>query len=178
MAKAMDDTNAKLDFEGDGWVGYTPPGKRYGTRIHVSFKPGPGRWVVDAVQFADFRVTARDLRDFPLGKVEVWINQLAQQGRVDPAAVPAKLSDAVAFAITAGTATWVPKPPPAPATGPKPDKFYRRIGEIYAKAAGVSTRPAKDLAVAWELPTTTVHRWIREARRRGHLPPAEQGRRG
>jgi hypothetical protein len=176
MAKAMDDTNVKLAFEGDGWVGYTAPGKRYGTRVHVSFKPGPGRWVVDAVQFANFRVTARDLRDFPLGKIEVWVNQLAQQGLVD--VINAKLSDTVQFGITAGTATWVDKLPSAPAKGAKPDEFYRRVGEIYGKAAVVSTQPAKDLAVAWELPTTTVHRWIREARRRGHLPPAEQGRRG
>jgi hypothetical protein len=176
MANGTDDTNARLHFEGDGWVGCTLPGKRYATRVHVSFKPGPGRWIVDGVQFADWRVTARDLRNFPLGKIEVWINQLAQQGRVDP--VEARLSDAVAFGITAGSATWVDKLPEAPATGAKPDEFYRRVGEIYGKAAVVSTQPAKDLAVAWELPTTTVHRWIREARRRGHLPPAEQGRRG
>jgi hypothetical protein len=171
-------TNAKLDFEGDGWVGYTHPGKRYGTRIHVSFKPGPGRWIVDGVQFADFRVTARDLRDLPLGKIEAWINQLAQQGLVDPAAVPAKLSDTVAFAITGGTATWVPKPPPAPAKGAKPDEFYRRIGEIYGKAALVSPRPAADLAEAWEVPLTSVHRWVRVARGRGYLPPTEKGRKG
>jgi hypothetical protein len=62
--------------------------------------------------------------------------------------------------------------------GPKGDDFYRFVGEVYGKAATVSTRPAAELAKAWEVPVTTVHRWIREARRRGHLPPAEPGRRG
>lgn len=168
--------NPRLHFEGEGWVAYTAPNKRFATRLHVSYKPTPDRWVIDAVQFADFRITARDLRDFPLHKVELWINQLVQQGAVD--VLNAKLSDNVAFAITEGTATWAPKLPPAPAKGPKGDDFYRFIGEVYGKAATVSTRPAAELAKLWEVPVTTVHRWIREARRRGYLPPAEPGRRG
>jgi hypothetical protein len=166
-------TRARLHFEGEGWVGYTHPGKRYATRIHVSFKPGPGRWVVDGVQFADWRVTARDLRDLPLGKIEAWVNQLAQQGLVDP--VNAKLSDAVQFGVE-GQAVWVDKLPSAPASGAKPDEFYRRIGEIYGKAALVSPRPAAELAEAWDVPLSSVHRWVRVARRRGHLPPTEKGR--
>jgi hypothetical protein len=166
-------TNAKLDFEGDGWVGYTPPGQRYGTRIHVSFKPGPGRWVVDGVQFAGFRITARDLRDLPLGNIEAWVNQLVQQGLVDP--VQAKLSDAVQFGIE-GQAVWVDALPDAPTKGSKPDEFYRRIGEIYGKAALVSPRPAAELAKAWDVPLTSVHRWVRVARGRGYLPPTEKGR--
>jgi hypothetical protein len=156
-------------------VSYTAPGKRYGTRVRLSYKPTPDRWVVDEVRFADFRVTARDLRDFPLGKIEVWVNQLAQQGLVD--VLNAKLSDTVQFGVE-GTATWAPKLPPVPAKGPKGDDFYRFVGEVYGKAAVVSTRPAAELAKAWEVPVTTVHRWVREARRRGHLRPAEPGRRG
>jgi hypothetical protein len=177
MAKAMDDTNASLAFEGDGYVGYTPPGQRYGTRIHLSHKPGPDRWVVDEVLFRGFRVTARDLHSLPLGKIEAWVNLLVQQGFVD--VLTAKLSDAVQFGDPVeGLVSWVDQLPPAPASGAKGDEFYRRVAEIYAKAAAASTRPAAELAEAWGKPTTTVHRWIREARRRGHLPPAEQGRRG
>jgi hypothetical protein len=168
-------TNARLAFEGGGWVAYTPPNQRYATRIHVSYKPTPGRWVVDEVQFRNFRVTARDLRDFPLGKIEVWVNQLAQQGLAD--VISAKLSDTVQFGVE-GQAVWVDKLPPTPARGAKGDEFYRFVGEVYAKAALVSTRPAAELAEAWDKPITTVHRWTREARRRGHLPPAEPGRRG
>jgi hypothetical protein len=168
-------TSARLAFKGDGWVVYTPPGQRFATDIHVSYKPTPDRWVVDEVHFRNFRVTARDLRDFPLGKIEVWVNQLVQQGLVD--VLEAKLSDRVHFAVE-GEATWVPKLPPAPARGAKGDEFYRFVGEVYGKAAIVSTRPAAELAKAWGVPVTTVHRWIREARRRGHLPTAEPGRRG
>jgi hypothetical protein len=168
-------TRARLDFEGDGWVGYTPPGQRYAQRIRLSFNPSAGRWVVVVVHFEYFRITARMLRDLPLGKIEAWVNQLAQQGLVDPAADPAKLSDTVQFAVE-GTALWVDALPDAPAKGAKPDEFYRRIGEIYGKAALASPRPAAELAAAWEVPLTTVHRWVRVARSRGYLPPTEKGR--
>jgi hypothetical protein len=170
-------TSARLAFEGDGWVAYTPPNQRYAVRIHVSFKPGPGRWVIDEIRYALPRITARELRDLPLGQIEVWVNELVQQGFVD--VLQAKLSDAVQFGNPpAGVLTWVDKLPAAPAKGAKGDEFYRRIGEVYGKAAVASTRPAADLAKVWEVPVTTVHRWVREARRRGHLPPAEPGRRG
>ena len=49
---------------------------------------------------------AATVRVLPLGKVEAWVNQLAQQGLVDPAADPAKLSDTVQFGIE-GQAVWV-----------------------------------------------------------------------
>jgi hypothetical protein len=168
-------TRARLDFVGGGEVAYYPPGRRYAVRIHVEYKPTPARWVVDEVHFTAFRVTARDLRDLPLGKIEVWVNQLAQQGLLDP--IKGVLTDTVDFGDPAeGRISWIPQPPPAPVEGAKGDEFYRRVGEIYAKAALASPRPAADLAEAWDVPLSTVHRWVRVARRRGHLPPTEKGR--
>jgi hypothetical protein len=170
------ETSARLHFEGDGWIAYTLPNRRFAVRIHVGYKPTPDRWVIDEVRFADFRVTARDLRDFPLGPVEVWVNQLAQQGLVDM--IEGKTSDTVQFAVSGSpTLAWVPKLQD-PGGHPKPDEFYRFIGEVYGKAAAVSTRPAAELAVVWEVPVTTVHRWVRVARSRGYLPAGEAGRRG
>jgi hypothetical protein len=169
----MGNPRASLGFEGDGWVGYTPPGQRYGTRVRLSYNPTLGRWVVVEVHFMNFRVTARMLRELPLGKIESWVNQLVQQGLVDP--IQAKLSDAVQFGVE-GQAVWVDALPDAPAKGAKPDQFYRRIAEIYGKAALVSPRPAAEMAEAWEVPLTSVHRWVRVARERGYLPPTEKGR--
>jgi hypothetical protein len=167
---------ARLDFKGDGWIAYTPPGQRYAAKVHLSYKSTPDRWVVDEIRYALPRITARHLRDLPIGKIEVWVNELTHQGLVDVRAP--KLSDAVQFGEPeAGTLTWVDALPPA-GKRVKGDEFYRRIGEIYGKAAHESTRPAVELAKVWEVPVTTVHRWIREARRRGHLPAAEPGRRG
>jgi hypothetical protein len=77
-----------------------------------------------------------------------------------------------------GALTVVPALPPTARQRVKDDSFYQRIAEIYGQVAVASKRPAKDLAETWKVPITTVHRWVREARRRGHLLPAEQGRRG
>jgi hypothetical protein len=63
-----------------------------------------------------------------------------------------------------------------PGTRRKPDKFYAHIAELYLAQASISDRPAKDLAEANELPVTTVHRWLKEARNRGSLRlPASRG---
>ncbi len=39
-------------------------------------------------------------------------------------------------------------------------------------------RPAVELAEVNGVPVTTAHRWVKEARRRGFLPPGRKGRRG
>jgi hypothetical protein len=174
--------SARLALHGGGWVGYTGLGRRYATAIHLSFKPGPGRWVVDGVWFADFRVTARNLRDLPLGQVEAWVNQLAQQGLheliglelSDP--VQLELPDPVQEFAVEGQAVLVDKLPDAPSKGAKPEAFYREVARIYARAALASPRPAAEMAEGWGVPLTSVHRWVRVARERGHLPPTEKGR--
>jgi hypothetical protein len=60
----------------------------------------------------------------------------------------------------------------------KSDGFYSRIAEVYLDQASVSDRPALDIAEANELPVTTVHRWLKEARNRGllRLPASREER--
>lgn len=59
------------------------------------------------------------------------------------------------------------------------DDFYREVGRWYATAVTLGQRPAKSIADATGRPVTTVHRWIREARQRGVMPPsAGKGRTG
>ncbi|MGV9805554.1 hypothetical protein [Micromonospora chersina] len=62
--------------------------------------------------------------------------------------------------------------------GTDPDGFSRRVAEAYAEAARATRAPATVLAEEADVPVTTVHRWVREARQRGHLPPARKGRAG
>ena len=49
---------------------------------------------------------------------------------------------------------------------------------MYAELALLSRRPATDMAEASGVSAASVHRWVAEARRRGHLPRAEPGKRG
>ncbi|MEX2556342.1 MAG: hypothetical protein WEB06_11990 [Actinomycetota bacterium] len=60
----------------------------------------------------------------------------------------------------------------------KPDDFYVTVGGLYRRLVANGVRPAPALAEANRVPETTVHRWIREARRRGFLAPGRKGRAG
>jgi len=62
--------------------------------------------------------------------------------------------------------------------GAKGDGFYRQVATVYSALAAASNRPAVELAAANNVPLTTAHRWVKEARRRGFLPPGQKGRRG
>jgi hypothetical protein len=58
----------------------------------------------------------------------------------------------------------------------KPDRFYQRVAELYLRASTQTSRPAEELAEANGVPVSTVHRWIKEARRRDILPPGQRGK--
>ena len=57
---------------------------------------------------------------------------------------------------------------------PKPDSFYREVARLYSEVALNSPRPAAVLAEANSVPVSTVHGWVKEARRRGLLAPGER----
>ncbi|GIG61621.1 hypothetical protein Lfu02_59930 [Longispora fulva] len=63
-------------------------------------------------------------------------------------------------------------------SGRRPDEFYRDVARAYRDLAQSSHRPAAELAAANGVPATTAHRWIKEARRRGFLPPGRPGKAG
>ena len=58
------------------------------------------------------------------------------------------------------------------------DEFYASNGELYRQLVEDGESPAVKLASANGVPVTTVHRWIRETRRRGFLPPGKKGAAG
>jgi hypothetical protein len=51
-------------------------------------------------------------------------------------------------------------------------ELYERVALLYTRCVAGGVRPAKAIAEANGVPVGTVHRWIREARRRGVLAPA------
>jgi hypothetical protein len=62
--------------------------------------------------------------------------------------------------------------------GSNPDAFYQQVAEAYRDVVQTTPKVAKVLAEEANVPVGTVHRWIMEARRRGFLPAARQGRAG
>jgi hypothetical protein len=62
--------------------------------------------------------------------------------------------------------------------GSNPDAFYKQVAEAYRDVVRNDRKVAVALAKEADVPVGTVHRWILEARRRGFLPSARQGRAG
>lgn len=157
-----------------------------------------GRLVLTGLQ-VDGEPTAQVLRSIPVGRIEAAAN--AQLTVVDDTIVPTapsrrhphtprspRTSEQGWDTIDPARARARPPEPPAellasapPPTGGRrrhPDGFYRRVATVYLNLAQSSSRPAAELAEANGVPTTTAHRWIKESRRRGFLPPGRPGKAG
>jgi hypothetical protein len=65
-----------------------------------------------------------------------------------------------------------------PKTRPYPEDFYKQVANIYSALAAIgSKQPAVEIAEASKVPTSTVHRWVKEARRLNLLPEGQRGKR-
>jgi hypothetical protein len=157
--------------------------------VHITVTAG-GRLVLSGLRI-DGPPTAELLRAIPVGRIEAAAN--AQLSVVDNAIV--------------ATARTSPRPRPTapPGGGPshdgwdvvdperavqrahrpdlarlrgRPDVFYRQVADTYLDLAQASHRPAGEIADSHGVPVSTAHRWVKEARRRGFLPPGRPGKTG
>jgi hypothetical protein len=142
-------------------------------------------------------LTAELLRAIPVGRIEAAAN--AQLAIVDDVIVatasPGPRDFPHARPPSAPAAGWDTIDPALAAARPanrqarrlrpdagngrrRPDAFYRDVAHAYLELASESARPASELAETHDVPVTTAHRWIKEARRRGFLPPGRPGKAG
>ncbi len=147
---------------GDHWYQWTE-GVSDGAelRVHAAVQ-ADGRYHLDAFEY-EGPVSAALLRTIPVGRIEAAVNALASHGHVNgrgraEARVPEQLREH--------------------AVPGYPDEFYEVIARAYRALAATSTRPIIDIAEANDVPATTAQRWVKEARRRGHLPPGRRGKSG
>jgi hypothetical protein len=64
-----------------------------------------------------------------------------------------------------------------PKSRPYPRLFYEKVAKTYTNLAAYgSRRPAVENAEASDVPTSTVHRWVKEARRIGLMPEGQRGK--
>jgi hypothetical protein len=59
-----------------------------------------------------------------------------------------------------------------------PADFFEQVASAYGKLAAISNTPIVQLARANDIPPSTAHRWIKEARRLGLLQPNHAHRNG
>jgi hypothetical protein len=108
-------------------------------------------------------VSAEVLRAIPVGRIEALANgllhpQAAKRGWRSDARLPEDLLRDDARR--------------------RSDDFYATVASTYRHLASATHQPVVELAAANEVPRTTAHRWVKEARRRGLLAPGRPGKAG
>lgn len=172
------------------------PGPEPDSRIHYRIERADDeRFVVTNVLIHGPHVTSDVLRQIPVARVEALANLADATRRADDPSADAGIvmfADTLSIGRSDDELTLgklrsrepkaAPKAPErlqlARPDGSDPDAFYRDVARAYSSAAQESRRPAAVLAEEAGVPVTTVHRWIREARRRGFLGPGSKGRAG
>lgn len=153
-----------------------------------------GRWVVTDLYLHGERITASDLRRVQPARFEaranvhggalerVSLEHIRTHGQDEPTLAEMRLAFQAALAGIARIRNDRPHDTSAKRDrltrpdGSDPDAFYRAVAEAYREYLTTTKAPATAIAEEADVPVGTVYRWVREARRRGHLPPGERGR--
>jgi hypothetical protein len=167
------------------WRGETPLAATVLVRVAI----GDGGRLVLAGLRIDGPPSADLLRAIPVGRIEAAAN--AQLSVIDDVIVANTLVNPRARPLAppaAGIDGWETTDPARAVPrnqGPdgvrsrgRPDVFYREVADVYLDLAQASHRPASDIAAQHGVPVSTAHRWVKEARRRGFLPPGRPGKTG
>lgn len=148
----------------DGWYEWDAP-PAGPTRVLVRLEPADdGRHTLVAMRI-EGPVSADLLRAIPAGRIEAAANALLHSSGL-PAPSGARRSARIAARLRANAVQGYP------------DAFYDAVAAAYRSLVTTSSTPIGDLAAANEVPVTTAQRWVREARRRGKLPPGRAGKAG
>jgi hypothetical protein len=166
-----------------GWTLYLDDGIRGTVRIRFSAPEG------ERIRIADLYLSdlgAADLRRLPLGRLETAVNasHISRRLRASIAAGgtgPENAPDPGKLKFGEGrigpiTIRLPPLKVPA-GTAKRPDRFYADVVNHYHVKALETSGPAEALATEVGVPTSTVHRWLREARRRGLMATGKHMRR-
>lgn len=142
---------------GPRWLGwYAEDSGVRDTALFAQMKQNEaGRWMLTGLLLLGESLTADKLRTVPVTALENSSNLSATQEF--RAAVDAL-------------------PPLKRTAEMSPEDFSRLVAEHYNTWARFVPHPAAAIAAEWDAKVPTVHTWIREARLRGFLPPAQRGK--
>lgn len=169
----------------DGWVSL--PGAEGAKGLHVRVRlADDGRMVITDLFLHGDELNSEMLRGISISRLEAQLHQVmradwAQGGKYNTAdddVTLRKLRARVRSISAQRLVSALDRKTLSRPDGQDPDEFYRLVARAYSDYAAQSNAPAKALAEEAKVPTTTAHRWVREARRRGLLPPARKGRAG
>lgn len=190
-----------------GWLEFRIEGED-SPRLLVKLALREGRWAPQRLIVDGGVLDARTLRAIPWGRIEAEANRypadseflnkgtaynaspeeiasLTERGEVFheefgqiDGALDRYLAETQEKIKRGGVRRKTRREPLARPDGSDPEAFSQRVAEAYNDVVSATSAPAKKLAEEAGVPVSAVHRWVREARRRGYLPPARQGRAG
>jgi hypothetical protein len=179
-----------MSFLEDGWVLWSRsvPGTTEGVRVYTSLyaEEEGGRGEIVGLAVYGRNLTADKLRSIPLAHIETVANTNPEfrphiagtEQHPIGKTFDQVIQEANKALMKEAYRKAQPRTPLSRPDGSNPDGFYRQVAEAYRDVAQTTSKVAKALAEEANVPVGTVHRWIMEARRRGFLPPARQGRAG
>jgi hypothetical protein len=182
----------------EGWFSMSGPDGADG--VHVRFREREGRLVITQLYVHAAEITPEILQRLSLRRLEAELNAaprlepgqrysgldaavladfLRSCGEGEPEPSLADLRERARHQPRQGRRSEEPdRPQLTRPDGATPEEFYPRVAAAYLEYAQLTRAPAKEMAAEAGVPVTTAHRWIREARRRGVLPPARKGKAG
>jgi len=146
---------------GGEWEDQPPPEGADGLRLRWR-RDEHGRWVITDLHLSGQALTGMMLREISMPHLQAQRN--------------ADVADILAMVDSLPRRERITRPDRA-----DPDAlewFYRDVGIAYKEYASMGRHPAPAIAEEAGVPVTTVHRWVRESRRRGFLPPGRKGQVG
>lgn len=164
----------------DGWVSMPGPGGATGLHVRVRERDD-GRVVITDLFVHGDEVTAETMRGLSIPRLEALLNATHS-----PTTKPASDDDLTMRKLRARgrnvaeptLGRFGPRATLTRPDGQDPEAFYQLVAQVYTEHSTTSNAPAKAIASEAGVPVTTAHRWVREARRRGFLPPGRKGRAG
>jgi hypothetical protein len=188
-----------MSYLEDGWVQWnrSAPGTTEGLTVYAKLSaPREGdRSEIVELYIRGRRLSTDRLRSIPLGHVEaVATTDPNVTPSIDDGHLPLPMSQAANGIVNRASQLLMneahrkaeefdrkarrPRQPLNRPDGSDPDAFYEQVAEAYRDVIQTTPKVAKVLADEAGVPVGTVHRWVMEARRRGFLPAARQGRAG
>lgn len=181
------DTRWSCQFGNAGWVTVEQHKGKLVEKVLVRVKPDTsGRYLVRELYLFDngAPITAARLRAVRVAAIESLLNLPEYKAAIE---ARINLVDAIDLAAEAGSfaTTTSPRRRSRPLVAPEgrgySDEFYAQVAENYKEALERgSKRPVEAIAAEARppVPRSTAGRWVKEARRRGHLGPAQPGKAG
>lgn len=150
----------------DGWIRVSGLDLQPALRIRVEQEDG-GRYRVRQLRLdaTGDPISAADLREVPLSRIEAVINSH-----------PFAVGDTMTFPLVAVEPDF--QLPPGASAGGLTDDFLRDVSRAYAAAVHRGESPNVAIAAQTGQPLKSVQRWVYTARQRGIMPRGSKGRPG